>query len=154
AKLVDPIVYHLLGRVSASPDYVVTEEDTLEFVSALQSESRRPNTLFDDLKSSHLLILGCNLSNWLARFFLRTTKGQKLSLQRDQGEIEVLVDASAAADHELVVFLGHFSPTTRIMPWNPREFVSELHRRWSARQRPAGIPYKPKLPRTGGLADL
>ena len=29
-----PTVFHLLGRLSASPDYVITEEDTLEFFLA------------------------------------------------------------------------------------------------------------------------
>ncbi len=53
-----PTVFHLLGRLSASPDYVITEEDTLEFFTAMQSESKRPNVLLDELKSSHLLLIG------------------------------------------------------------------------------------------------
>ena len=41
-----PVVYHLLGRVSASPTYVISDEDTLEFVCALQSEHLTPENYF------------------------------------------------------------------------------------------------------------
>jgi len=135
-RLDDPVVYHLLGRAAASPSYVATEEDTLEWLSALQSESRRPNNLFDDLAASHLLVIGCRLSNWPARFFLRAAKGQPLRLPRAQDQVEALVDADARQDPEQVLFMGHFSPTTWLMPWSPQRFVAELHRRWRARQRP------------------
>jgi hypothetical protein len=129
-----PVVYHLLGRVSALQNYVVCEEDMLEFMSALQSDVKRPNLLFDEIRKSHLLVLGCNLSNWLARFFLRAAKGQKLSIPSER--VAAVVDAVTQQDHELVMFLGHFSPETWLMPWNPRQFVDELHRRWQARQPP------------------
>ncbi len=35
--LTKPVVYHLLGRVAASPTYVITDEDLLEFFCGLQS---------------------------------------------------------------------------------------------------------------------
>jgi hypothetical protein len=41
-----PVVYHLLGRLSASPTYVISDEDMLEFVCALQSEHLTPEMLF------------------------------------------------------------------------------------------------------------
>ena len=43
-QLQRPVVYHLLGRVSASPTYVISDEDTLEFVCALQSEHLTPKS--------------------------------------------------------------------------------------------------------------
>jgi SIR2-like protein len=82
-----PVVYHLLGKLSASPDSVVCDEDVLEFLQAMQTDSRRPHLLFDELKDNHLLILGCNFSDWLARFFIRLAKNQPLSLRRDQMEV-------------------------------------------------------------------
>ena len=33
-KLQRPVIYHLLGRLSASPTYVISDEDTLEFICA------------------------------------------------------------------------------------------------------------------------
>ncbi|MBI3350119.1 MAG: toll/interleukin-1 receptor domain-containing protein [Burkholderiales bacterium] len=132
--LVDPVVYALLGRVSAAPDYVITDEDLLEFLSALQSDSRRPNLLFDALQSSHLLMIGCNFPDWLARFFIRITKNRPLSVQRS--EAEFVVEERLTDDRSLVVFLEHFSYGTRIVPMAPTTFVAELERRWLARRRP------------------
>ena len=34
-----PVVFHLFGKLSAVPDYAITEEDTLEFIHSLQNES-------------------------------------------------------------------------------------------------------------------
>ena len=42
-------VFHLFGRYSNSPEYAVTEEDTLEFMHLLQSDVKRPQNLFRDL---------------------------------------------------------------------------------------------------------
>lgn len=118
-------VFHLLGKVSSAPDYVTTEEDMLEFLYALQSDARRPNLLIDELKSSHLLIIGCEFSDWLARFFIRIAKNSKLSQQR--GEMEVVVDSRSAADSNLALFLSSFSYSTRLLPGSPLEFVDKLY---------------------------
>ena len=69
-KLQRPVIYHLLGRLSASPTYVISDEDTLEFVCALQSEHLTPEKLFHELEHNHLLFIGSNFTNWLARLFL------------------------------------------------------------------------------------
>ncbi|MBA2591963.1 MAG: SIR2 family protein [Gammaproteobacteria bacterium] len=126
-----PVVYHLLGKLSASPDYVVCDEDVLEFLQAMQTDSRRPHLLFDELKDNHLLILGCSFSDWLARFFIRLAKNQPLSLRRDQ--MEVLVDNATGADTNLALFLQSFSDNTRVIPGTAAEFVAELKRRWHER---------------------
>ncbi|MEO6748436.1 MAG: SIR2 family protein, partial [Casimicrobiaceae bacterium] len=70
-KLSRPVVYHLLGRLSASPTYVASDEDMLEFVCALQSEHLAPEKLFHELEHNHLLFIGSSFTNWLARLFLR-----------------------------------------------------------------------------------
>src|SRR6266566_5028459 len=67
-KLQRPVVYHLLGRLSASPTYVISEEDMLEFICALQSEHLTPERLFHELEHNHLLLIGSSYTNWLARF--------------------------------------------------------------------------------------
>src|SRR3954469_14624942 len=85
-QLQRPVVYHLLGRVSASPTYVISDEDTLEFVCALQSEHLTPERLFHELECNHLLLIGCNFSNWLVRLFLRMAKRRRFSDPRAVGE--------------------------------------------------------------------
>jgi len=91
-----PVVYHLLGRLSASPTYVISDEDLLEFICALQSEHLAPEKLFHELEHNHLLFIGSNFTNWLARLFLRMAKRQRLSDPRDVGEI--LADDTTSQD--------------------------------------------------------
>jgi hypothetical protein len=126
-----PLVYHLLGRVSASPTYVISDEDMLEFICGLQSEHLAPEKLFHELEHSHLLLIGGNFTNWLARLFLRMAKRHRLSDPRDVGE--VLADGHSAGDRRLMSFLQQVSVRTRVYA-GAAEFVDELHRRWSARR--------------------
>jgi hypothetical protein len=126
-----PVVYHLLGRLSASPTYVISDEDTLEFICALQSEHLTPEKLFHELEHNHLLLIGGNFSNWLARFFLRMAKRRRLSDPRDVGE--VLADDTSLRDGRLVSFLQQVSARTRMFD-GAEKFVEELHRRWMQRR--------------------
>src|SRR5690242_3735885 len=128
------VVYHLLGRLSASPTYVLSDEDMLEFICALQSERLTPEKLFHELEHNHLLLIGSDFSNWLARLFLRMAKRKRLSDPRDV--TEVFADDHTAKDARLVAFLQQVSVRTRVYG-GAESFVAELHQRWSARQRPA-----------------
>jgi hypothetical protein len=133
-RLQRPVVYHLFGRVSASPTYVLSDEDLLEFICALQSEHLAPEKLFHELEHNHLLFIGSNFTNWLARLFLRMAKRQRLSDPRDVGEI--MADNTTSQDERLVSFLQQVSVRTRIYVGAER-FVDELHQRLAARRKPA-----------------
>ncbi len=124
------VVYHLLGRLSASPTYVLSDEDMLEFICALQSEHLTPEKLFYELEHNHLLLIGCDFTNWLARLFLRMAKGRRLSDPRDFSE--VLADDHMLKDDRLVLFLQQVSVRTRMFS-GAEAFVHELHTRWMAR---------------------
>ena len=128
---VRPVVYHLLGRLSASPTYVISDEDTLEFVCALQSEHLTPEKLFHELEHNHLLLIGSNFSNWLARLFLRMAKRRRLSDPRDVGEI--VADSQSLQDQRLMAFLQQVSVRTRVYS-GAEKFVEELHTRWMRRR--------------------
>ncbi len=136
-RLQRPLVYHLFGKLSASPTYVISDEDLLEFICALQSEHLVPEKLFHELEHNHLLFIGSNFTNWLARLFLRMAKRQRLSDPRDVGE--VLADDHSSQDDRLVAFLQQVSVRTRIYVGAER-FVDELHARWQARRKPVGSP--------------
>src|SRR4029079_7874884 len=86
-QLKRPVVYHLFGRLSASPTYVISDEDMLEYICALQSEHLTPEKLFHELEQNHLLLIGSDFSNWLARLFLRMAKRKRLSDPRDVSEV-------------------------------------------------------------------
>jgi len=133
-RLARPVVFHLFGKLSASPTYVISDEDLLEFICALQSEHLVPEKLFYELEHNHLLFIGSNFTNWLARLFLRMAKRQRLSDPRDVGEI--LADDHTSHDDRLVAFLQQVSVRTRIYMGAER-FVEALHARWLARRRPA-----------------
>jgi hypothetical protein len=125
------VVYHLLGRLSASPTYVLSDEDMLEFICALQSEHLTPEKLFHELEHNHLLLIGSDFSNWLARLFLRMAKRKRLSDPRDV--TEVFADDHTLKDERLVAFLQQVSVRTRVYG-GAESFVAELHKRWRARQ--------------------
>lgn len=131
-RLAQPTVYYLMGKLARSGYYVISDEDLLEYVCELQVEARRPERLFDELKKNHLLILGEDFSDWLARIFLRTAKGGRLSATRDF--VEILADSKTRRDPSLVSFLFHFSTHTRVFrAGGAVEFVDEQWNRWRER---------------------
>jgi hypothetical protein len=144
AQLQRPVVYHLLGKLSASPTYVVSDEDMLEFICALQSEHLTPEKLFHELEHNHLLLIGSDFSNWLARLFLRMAKRRRLSDPREVGE--VFADGHTMNDERLVAFLQRVSVRTRVYS-GAEAFVAELYQRWERRQQslaPAEAPAAPQ----------
>jgi hypothetical protein len=137
-------IYHLFGRASLMPDYVVTEEDLIEFMHGLQSD-RRPQNLFDYLRGRHLLFLGCGYANWLARFFIRTLRNERFASANPQRS-EVIVDEVVAGDTELAVFLRQYDSQV-FRSLDATGFVAQLHQRWSAgARRPTAPPALPLRP--------
>jgi hypothetical protein len=132
-------IFHLLGRVSRIPnEYVISDEDFLEFVFALQENP--PERLFDELKNSNLLILGGNFPDWVARLFLRSTKRKRLSNSR--GVYEIFAD-NTPSDAALVGFLSDFSTRTKVFTGGAPQFVEQLWTRWKKRFGEASTAAKP-----------
>jgi hypothetical protein len=128
ADLNVPVVYQLMGKLSAIPAYAVTQEDLVEFFHSLQSETRRPKQLFHELTSRSLLMLGTRLSGWLTSFLMRMAKSQRLSAD---DKTDFVADDTVSGDKNLVLFLQRFSSATRIYgESDPVGFVRELHQRW------------------------
>eukprot|EP01035_Chromulina_nebulosa_P012617 gene12617-16815_t len=123
AQLARPLVYHLLGRLSASPTYVLSDEDTLEFMCALQTDAYCPEKLFAALEESHLLVLGGGFPDWLMRLFLRLAKRRRLSDPREVGE--VLADRHVSGDADLVYFLQQVSSRSQVFGGGAEAFVAE-----------------------------
>ena len=141
-------VYHLLGRASKVRPYVVTEEDTLEFVHALQSDMRSPKLLLDGLGSHSLLIIGSGYSDWLARFFLRVTKRERLLLARRKTDF--VADARLREELGLKSFLKQFNAGTKVFESDAEEFIDELAERW---QKIAGSSSPQPVPTVRGSTE-
>lgn len=123
-------VFHLFGKLTAAPDYAVTDEDVLEFMHELQSTDTRPKRLFDALVKQDLMVMGCQLFDWLGRFFVRIGNRHRLIISKEKTDF--LVGDQLRQEINLAEFLRHFSSRTKIFPLLSIEFVDELYRRWSA----------------------
>lgn len=121
-------VFHLFGIASSPPDFVICDDDKLEFVRALQEKRLQPTRLFAELRTKHLLILGCGFADWLTRFFLRTTRGMKFADRRERSDY--LLEHDGRRDQDLVLFLESFSKETKPLALTAQDFVLELARRW------------------------
>lgn len=121
-------VFYLFGKLTAVPEYAVTDEDVLEFMHSLQSQISQPNRLFDVLTRQNLIVIGCPLSDWLGRFFVRIAKKERLITSRDKTDF--LVGDHLHYETKLAEFLQFFSLRTKVFSLASIEFVNELHRRW------------------------
>src|SRR5262249_30534848 len=111
-------VFHLLGRVSAMPEYVVWEEDMLEFVFALNKHMPLMERLGRDLKEHGLLFLGLNFSDWLVRFFLRVSRQEPLSTPRVH-RAYITEAPGAYSPRSLVLFMQAVSRDVHVMCQDP-----------------------------------
>ena len=124
-------VFHLFGRYSISPEYAVTEEDTLEFMHLLQSDVKRPQNLFRELAQRDLLMIGNSFTDWVGRFFIRLTKQERVWMTATRSRF--VADERVRNDSSLLAFLRQ-SPYVKVYTeGSPAQFVTELHRRWSER---------------------
>jgi hypothetical protein len=143
-----PTIFHLLGRLSPTEDFVVTEEDALEFVHSLQQSL--PATLFTELHQKDLLVIGCRFPAWLVRSILRLARPSRL--RQSSGRTVFVVDTGAREDQTLIEFLRTFKTRSEVFERpGPIEFVNELHARWTARgPAPVDAP-APALPPRGAI---
>ena len=141
------MVFHLFGRISGIPDSALIDEETLEFIWKLHEESMsvRLANLFDELRTKRLLLIGNAHPDWLARFFVRLARRDRLYSGNDAREF--VVDGAVAADAHLRDFLENFSPQTKSFGVaNPIEFVDQLAEKWDA------FPNKPSAASSGAAA--
>ena len=136
-------VFHLFGSASSpGTNFVVTEEDTLEGLLALKEYSPNLFELTEVLRKSHLLLLGCQYSDWLARLFLRIARGRRLGATRDETE---LMAADTPPEKPLVRFLERFSAGTDIVPVTAGQLVAALAAVWRTK-RPAQAAVEAGMP--------
>lgn len=134
------IVFHLFGKISGIPDSALIDEEILEFIWKLHEESMsgRLANLFDELRTKRLLLIGNAHPDWLARFFVRLSRRERLYSGNEAREF--MADGVVVSDTHLRDFLENFSPQTKSFGVaNPVEFVDQLTEKWGAfGEKPAG----------------
>jgi hypothetical protein len=132
----DTVVFKLFGKASSTPQYAIHDEDVLEWLHALLTETARlPEWLGDELKASPVLFLGCQLSDWVGRLLTRMASKSRLSLESKQFFI---VGQSVAQHPGLTRFFETYGGGTRVqvLDTDPAAFVAELSERWHKRNPP------------------
>ena len=127
------VVFHLFGKISGIPDSALIDEETLEFIWKLHEESMsgRLGNLFDELRTKRLLLIGNAHPDWLARFFVRLSRRERLYSGNEAREF--VADGAVVSDAHLRDFLENFSPQTKSFGVaSPVEFVDQLAEKWNA----------------------
>jgi hypothetical protein len=129
----EPAVYHLFGKLNNLNDYVLREEDALQFCHRLISRDRQSLEVFERLRTSRILALGCGFPGWLTRFFLAGAKGKEFFTDGARG---VVADSTTPKDLSLVYFLER--RRADVYEGDGIAFVDQLLERWTKRFRADG----------------
>lgn len=134
-SLAESTVYHVLGKSSQVGDYVVWEDDMLDFILGLHSHMPILPNLSRDLADpqTHYLILGLNFSDWLVRFFLRTARQSRLTDGFSRIDYIAETEDPAGTTDGMVMFFGTVDRKIQVITCDPRDFVHELADRWTSR---------------------
>ena len=129
------VVFQLFGEASSTPQYAVHEEDVLEWLHALLTESARlPEWLNQRIRGDALLFIGVPLSDWVGRVLTRLASDHRLSRTTKQ---YFIVSQDLRRSPGLVEFFSTFcgESLVQVLEADPAEFVAELHARWAKRAR-------------------
>jgi TIR domain len=148
AAITDTVVLNLFGRAASTAEYAIHEEDRLEWLHALLTETASlPNWLDSQLKHHAMLFIGCEIPDWIGRFLLRMSSETRLWDERNKQFF--FVGPSTSHEASLSNFFTTYcrQPLVQQLPMEPTEFVAELHARWKEQRKarppvavgPAGI---------------
>lgn len=144
----ETVVVNLFGRSAATPQFAIHDEDRLEWMHALLSDTASlPGWLNHQLKDCALLFIGCEIPDWVGRFLLRMSTNRRLSVEQKQF---FFAGCTSQYEPSLSNFFKTYCRKSQVQQKNvaPTEFVAELKARWDA-ERPA----RPDTP-TPGQAPL
>ena len=141
-KDLGPCLYYLHGRVSVFPrSFAIWDADAIDFTLHLHDRLKDGKSLprlLNALRTFDLLILGVNLTDWLARFFLRVVR-QDNPLS-DPEYAEYLAESEADVAESFVTYCCSARRGTHILACEPIAFVSDLYERWEQRYGPGDEP--------------
>ncbi|SEL91077.1 toll/interleukin-1 receptor domain-containing protein [Rhodococcus maanshanensis] len=138
----ETVVLNLFGRAAATPQYAIHEEDRLEWMHALLSDTASlPDWLNHQLKDCALLFIGCEIPDWVGRFLLRMSTNGRLSVEQKQF---FFAGCSSMYEPSLSDFFETYCRSTQVqqLSVSPTEFVAELKTRWEQESGPR--PWTPE----------
>jgi hypothetical protein len=95
----DTVLYKVHGSVSpggrASPQYLVTDGDYLEFLSRMTAHSVVPDAFARPFKNRHFLFLGYSLRDWNIRVILRQLHGGFGGRRKNLGDWAITATTSS-----------------------------------------------------------
>ena len=127
----DTVVLNLFGRANRLGQYVIHEEDRLEYLHAqLSDQATFPDWLNKRLRSQPMLFVGCEIPDWIGRFLVRRIANERLS--GDELKPFFFVNSSTSEEPALTSFFKTYCREARVqqLPKAPIEFVAELRTRW------------------------
>jgi hypothetical protein len=130
AASTETVVLSLFGRATSTPQYAIHEEDRLEWLHALLSDTASlPDWLAYPLKHQPMLFIGCEIPDWLGRFLLRMSSNTRLSLERSRF---FFAGGSTSREPSLSNFFDTYCRKTLVqqLEMEPAAFVAELRARW------------------------
>ena len=134
-------VYQILGRAAPLRDFVVWDDDMLNFLLRLDQQLVLLPKLSDALQRSHFLVLGLSLADWLVRFFIQVVKRQRVSELAGQ-ELYIFEKLDPAERNRVVIYFSRLTKQISVLPADPLQFIAELHQRWRQRYpAPVRDPY-------------
>ena len=145
----EAVVFKLFGQASSMPQYAIHDEDRLEWLHALLSETARlPEWVASQFREKPLLFVGCNIPDWIGRFLVRMASSTRLSVASKQFFI---VGTTISRDASLLEFFRTYCGATRVqaLEADPQQFVAELYARWQKRNPQVGAAAAPP---SGGAA--
>jgi hypothetical protein len=140
AAATDTTILNLFGRAASTPQYAIHEEDRLEWMHALVSDTASlPDWIAYPLKHQPILFIGCEIPDWLGRFLLRMSSNTRLSLERNQF---FFAGCSTSREPSLLKFFATYCRKTLVqeLEMEPAAFVAELRERWQERSAPRRRP--------------
>jgi TIR domain len=140
-------IFQLLGTcISIGTGFAMHEEDALEYLYKLQSDSaRRFANILSELRRRDLLFIGCNFPDWLGRAMLRLVNDDRFFAKETQEFI-----CPVSKDLGLNTFLTQYSPNTLAFDGQPYEFISKLAESFGTFSPTAKTPSLQKPPSSTG----
>jgi hypothetical protein len=138
-----PVVFHLFGVDDDLSSLVLTEDDHLDYLSAIShgDDNLLPVSVGEALSRTTLLFLGYRLGDLDLKVLLRGFLSRIDSQKWKRLHVAVQVDPQEAdeADHDKVkrYLESYFKRSDIDVYWGTsQQFVSELHARWTAMRQP------------------